>query len=158
MPIYAFGPFILDLAEHRLTRDGRRVAVSAKAWHILMLLVEAGGRLVPHETFLVKVWPNGFAERLAELERSHGWRAAMADWIAMLERTNRWMGAAMQWMAVDEPVRALDDLERCVIDHFTHFALMLQSQSFRALQGEPRFQRVAQTFKLDGRTGAVAVQ
>lgn len=97
----------------------------------------------------------GFAERLAELERNHGWRAAMAEWIAMLERTNRWMGAAMQWMAVDEPGRALDDLERCVIDRFTHFALMLQSPSFQALRGEPRFQRIVRTLKLDGRTGAV---
>ena len=51
MSVYAFGPFILDPAERRLTRDGRRVAVPGKAWQILVLLVEAGGRLVSHETF-----------------------------------------------------------------------------------------------------------
>ena len=58
MPTYAFGPFVLDPAEHWLTRRGRRVAVPAKAWQILLLLAEAGGRLVPHETFRAKLWPN----------------------------------------------------------------------------------------------------
>ena len=50
MSVYAFGPFILDPAERRLTRDGRRVAVPGKAWQILLMLAEAGGRLVSHET------------------------------------------------------------------------------------------------------------
>src|SRR5258708_23477312 len=58
MPTYAFGPFILDPAEHRLTRSGRHVAVPTKAWQILILLIEAGGRLGPPETFPAKLWPN----------------------------------------------------------------------------------------------------
>ena len=93
-----------------------------------------------------------FAEQLAELDCSNGWRAAMAEWIAMLERTNRWMAAAMQWMAVGESSRALDALECCVSERFTHFTLLLQSPSFRALRSEPRFQRIMRTLKLDGRT------
>ena len=62
MSVYAFGPFILDPAERRLTRDGRRVAVPGKAWQILVLLVEAGGRLVSHETFRQRLWPNVVVE------------------------------------------------------------------------------------------------
>lgn len=62
MSIYAFGPFVLDPAERRLTHDGRRVAVPGKAWQILALLVEAGGRLVPHETFRARLWPNVVVE------------------------------------------------------------------------------------------------
>ena len=50
MAVYAFGPFVLEVAERRLTRDGRRVAVPGKAWQILRMLAEAGGRLVSHET------------------------------------------------------------------------------------------------------------
>lgn len=57
MPLYAFGPFVLDPGERRLTRGGRGIAVPGKAWQILMLLVEAGGRLVSHETFRAKLWP-----------------------------------------------------------------------------------------------------
>jgi DNA-binding winged helix-turn-helix (wHTH) protein/tetratricopeptide (TPR) repeat protein len=62
MPIYAFGPFVLDPAERRLMRDGRRVPVPGKAWRILVLLAEAGGRLVPYVTFRDKLWPNVLVE------------------------------------------------------------------------------------------------
>lgn len=62
MQIYVFGPFVLDPVERRLTRAGQRVAVPGKAWQILMLLAEAGGRLVPHEAFRTKLWPNVVVE------------------------------------------------------------------------------------------------
>jgi DNA-binding winged helix-turn-helix (wHTH) protein/tetratricopeptide (TPR) repeat protein len=95
----------------------------------------------------------GFAGQLGELDRSKGWRAAMVEWITLLERTNRWMAAAMQCMAIDEPARAIDALERCVSERFTHFTLLLQSPSFRALRGEPRFRQIMRMLKLDGRIG-----
>lgn len=62
MAIYAFGPFVLDADERRLTRGRRAIAVPGKAWQILVLLAEAGGRLVPHETFRAKLWPNVVVE------------------------------------------------------------------------------------------------
>ena len=62
MTIHAFGPFVLDSRERRLTRDGCLVAVPGKAWQILVLLTEAGGRLVPHETLRAKLWPNVVVE------------------------------------------------------------------------------------------------
>jgi DNA-binding winged helix-turn-helix (wHTH) protein/tetratricopeptide (TPR) repeat protein len=62
MTIYAFGPFVLDPAERRLTRGGRRMAVPEKAWQILLLLAEAGGRLVPHGTLRAQLWPNVVVE------------------------------------------------------------------------------------------------
>ncbi|MDP2333870.1 MAG: winged helix-turn-helix domain-containing protein [Reyranella sp.] len=62
MLIYAFGPFVLDPAERRLACAGRPVAVPGKAWQILLLLAEAGGRLVPHGMFRTKLWPNVVVE------------------------------------------------------------------------------------------------
>ena len=62
MSVYAFGPFILDPGERRLTRDGRRLAVPGKAWQILLILAEAGGRLVPHDTLRARLWPNVVVE------------------------------------------------------------------------------------------------
>jgi DNA-binding winged helix-turn-helix (wHTH) protein/tetratricopeptide (TPR) repeat protein len=62
MTVYAFGPFVLDAAERRLSRHGRHVRVPAKAWQILLLLAEAGGRLVPHETFRARLWPTVLVE------------------------------------------------------------------------------------------------
>src|SRR5882757_4600569 len=58
MSVYAFGPFILDTAGRRLTRDGERLAVPGKAWQILLMLAEAGGHLVSHDTFRARLWPN----------------------------------------------------------------------------------------------------
>lgn len=62
MSVYAFGPFILEVAERRLTRNGCRVAVPGKAWQILRMLAEAGGRLVSHETLRANLWPNVVVE------------------------------------------------------------------------------------------------
>jgi DNA-binding winged helix-turn-helix (wHTH) protein len=59
---YAFGPFVLDPRERRLTCDGRRLPVPGKAGQILLILAEAGGRLVAHETLRAKLWPNVVVE------------------------------------------------------------------------------------------------
>src|SRR5215510_3905766 len=61
MSVYAFGPFILDAAGRRLARDGQRVA-DGKAWQILLMLAQAGGRLVSHDTFRARLWPNVVVE------------------------------------------------------------------------------------------------
>ena len=95
----------------------------------------------------------GLAEHVEALARSQGWRAAMDVWIALLERTNRWEGAAMQWMAVGELARALDALEHCVKARTTYLCFTGQNPYFRPILGDPRFQRILQTLKLDRHTG-----
>src|SRR5882724_13447270 len=102
MPTYAFGPFVLDPVERRLTRHGRRVAVPAKAWQILVMLVEAGGRLVPHETFRARLWPNVVVEdrtltvHVSTLRKTLGAGADLIETVA---------GAGYRLAA---PVRTLD--------------------------------------------------
>ena len=95
----------------------------------------------------------GLAEHIEALARSQGWRAAMDVWIALLERTNRWEGAAMQWMAVGESARALDALEHCVKARTTYLCFTGQNPYFRPILGDPRFQRILQTLKLDRHAG-----
>ena len=94
----------------------------------------------------------GVAEHVEALARSEGWRPAMEVWIALLERTNRWEGAAMQWMAAGESSRALDALEHCVKARTTYLCFTAKNPYFRPLHNNPRFQRILQTLKLDGRT------
>jgi DNA-binding winged helix-turn-helix (wHTH) protein/tetratricopeptide (TPR) repeat protein len=79
MSVYSFGPFVLDSADRRLTRDGRRVAVPAKAWQILVMLIEAGGRLVSHETFRAKLWPNVVVEDRTLTVHMSTLRKALSD-------------------------------------------------------------------------------
>lgn len=93
----------------------------------------------------------GVAEHVDGLARTKGWRAAMEVWIGLLERTNRWEGAAQQWMAVGESSRAFDALEHCVRARTTYLCFTAQNPYFRPLHNNPRFRRILQTLKLDGR-------
>ena len=79
MSVYAFGPFILDTAGRRLTRDGQRLPVPGKAWQILLMLAEAGGRLVSHDAFRARLWPNIVVEDRGRCRstRRCRWRAGL---------------------------------------------------------------------------------
>jgi hypothetical protein len=93
----------------------------------------------------------GMAELVEALARDKGWREAMIVWIGLLERTNRWEGAAQQWMAVGEPGRALDALEHCVRARTTYLCFTAQNPCFQPLHGDPRFEQILRTLKLDRR-------
>lgn len=58
MAVYGFGPFVLDMRERRLLRDGKVLSVAGKSLDVLGLLAEAGGRLVDRETFNARLWPD----------------------------------------------------------------------------------------------------
>jgi DNA-binding winged helix-turn-helix (wHTH) protein/tetratricopeptide (TPR) repeat protein len=94
----------------------------------------------------------GLAEHVEALARTKGWREAMVVWIGLLERTNRWEGAAQQWVAIGELGRALDALEHCVRARTTYLCFTAQNPCFRPLHGDPRFEQILRTLKLDGRT------
>ena len=61
-PSFAFGPFVLDVSEQTLTREGRDVPLTPKLFDVLRLLVEHQGHLVDKETFIERVWDGGFVE------------------------------------------------------------------------------------------------
>jgi DNA-binding winged helix-turn-helix (wHTH) protein/pimeloyl-ACP methyl ester carboxylesterase len=55
---YRFGPFHLDIAERRLSRDGTALPLRLKVFDTLRVLVENAGRLVTKEELLQAVWPD----------------------------------------------------------------------------------------------------
>jgi predicted ATPase/DNA-binding winged helix-turn-helix (wHTH) protein len=57
--IVSFGPFSLHLAERRVERDGRPVALAARAVDILIILVERAGTVVGKIELLARIWPRG---------------------------------------------------------------------------------------------------
>jgi Tol biopolymer transport system component/DNA-binding winged helix-turn-helix (wHTH) protein len=57
-----FGRFSLDLAEHRLLRDGQPVPLTPRVFDLLRVLVENAGRLVEKERLLKDVWADTFVE------------------------------------------------------------------------------------------------
>jgi len=57
-PVYRFGPYILDVADRSLKRDGAPIPLTPKQFDLLVALVENGGRLVEKDALLKKVWPD----------------------------------------------------------------------------------------------------
>lgn len=53
---YEFGPFRVDPVRRRLTKDGRPVLLTPKAFDTLVVLVEQGGRTVTKDELLDRVW------------------------------------------------------------------------------------------------------
>ena len=68
-PSYEFGPFRLDVSEHRLLREGRAVRLTPKTFAVLRVLVENAGHLVDKERLMTEVWADNFVEEGA-LNRS----------------------------------------------------------------------------------------
>ena len=59
---YECGPFRLEPAEHRLTRDGSPVSLAPKTFELLVFLVQNQGRLVTKDQIMQAVWPDSFVE------------------------------------------------------------------------------------------------
>jgi len=59
---YRFDPFQLDVAEHRLLRQGVEVPLQLKAFETLCVLVENAGGLLRKEDLLQQVWPDTVVE------------------------------------------------------------------------------------------------
>jgi DNA-binding winged helix-turn-helix (wHTH) protein len=68
-PCYEFGPFRLDVSEHRLLREGRALRLTPKTFAVLRVLVENAGHLVDKERLMTEVWADNFVEEGA-LNRS----------------------------------------------------------------------------------------
>src|SRR5262249_47229000 len=77
--IYEFGPFRLDSAEHLLLRDGEAVALTPKAFDLLLALVEGHRHLLEKEELLKKVWPDTFVEEANLASNISQLRKALGD-------------------------------------------------------------------------------
>ncbi len=53
-----FGPFVIDRTRRTLSRDGELVALTPKAFDVLVVLAANGGRVVTKEAIFSAVWPD----------------------------------------------------------------------------------------------------
>jgi DNA-binding winged helix-turn-helix (wHTH) protein/TolB-like protein/Tfp pilus assembly protein PilF len=56
--VFAFGPFVLDRDRRLLARDGAAVAITPKAFDLLVLLVERAGTAVTKDELMTRLWPD----------------------------------------------------------------------------------------------------
>ena len=60
--LYEFGPFRLDPAERKLSRNDEPVVLTPKAFDTLVLLVRNSGHLLAKDELLRTLWPDSFVE------------------------------------------------------------------------------------------------
>ena len=75
-PVVTTAAFTVDLAAHKVLRDGVAVRLTPTEWHLLEVLVQNPGRLVTQQQLLREVWGPAYAEEtnylrvyLAQLRR-----------------------------------------------------------------------------------------
>jgi DNA-binding winged helix-turn-helix (wHTH) protein len=59
----AFGPFTIDLANSRITRDGAEVRLRPQAFQALKVLLRYNGRAVGHERMIAEAWDGTHVSR-----------------------------------------------------------------------------------------------
>src|SRR5215472_9781896 len=60
--LYEFGPFRLEPAERKLSRNDEPVVLTPKAFDTLLLLVRNSGHLLEKEELIRTLWPDSFVE------------------------------------------------------------------------------------------------
>src|SRR5581483_1848927 len=86
--VYKFGPFELDTNRRLLRRDGEPVALTPKAFDILLRLVERPGQVVGKDELIRQVWPDSYVEdgnltyNISVLRKALGERAGEHHYIA----------------------------------------------------------------------------
>ena len=76
---YEFGPFRLDPAERLLLRDGQAVALTPKAFDLLVYLVEHHGHLVEKQSLMTALWPDTVVEEANLAYNISALRKALGD-------------------------------------------------------------------------------
>lgn len=82
---WRFGAHRLDEREHRLTREGRMVELTPKAFALLVHLVERSGRLVRREELMTALWPDTFVEDGTLARHVSSLRSALGPDAALVE-------------------------------------------------------------------------
>ena len=87
---YDFGPFRIDVMKRRLLRDGEVIRLTPKAFDLLLVLVEEGGRTIEKEELLDRVWPgtaveeNNLNQNITALRKSLGDSRQESQYIATI--------------------------------------------------------------------------
>jgi len=106
---YAFGPFVVDPVKWRLWRAGRLVPITAKTFHLLLVLLENRDRIVARDELLHSVWPNtavhenNLARQVSFLRRALGQHPGQNDYIVTIPGHGYRFVASVQELAAVPP-------------------------------------------------------
>lgn len=105
--IYEFGPFRLEPAERKLSRDGVVVALTPKVFDMLVMLVRNSNHLLDKDELIRSLWPDSFVEE-GNLSNNIFWlRKALGNDHEYIEtvprRGYRFVGAVRQLPVAEKP-------------------------------------------------------
>ncbi len=122
-PVYEFDNFRLDDAERQLLRDGQRVPLPAKAFDLLLVLVENHGRLVEKERLYQRVWADQIVEesnltvQMSAIRKALGERRNNPRYIATVAGHGyRFTGEVLSLSEETEIVMETQQISRIVIE------------------------------------------
>ena len=99
---YSFGPFVLDRGARLLRRNGESVTIGAKAFDLLVFMVERRGQVISKDELLGGVWPESvveeanLAQHISLLRRMLGERPGENRFIATVPGRGYSFVAALQ--------------------------------------------------------------
>jgi DNA-binding winged helix-turn-helix (wHTH) protein len=108
--VYEFGPYALDVGEHRLLKAGHVVPLAPKAHGVLVALVRRAGTLVTKSELLDLVWPDVSVEEgvlsvyVSALRKALGDSGEVAPYIETVPRTGYRFNAAVRRTGGAEPL------------------------------------------------------
>ncbi len=80
--LYRFGEFQVDPVRRRLLRDGETIAVTSKAFSLLVVLLERHGQVIEKEELFRRIWPDTYVteanltQNISSLRKALGERAS----------------------------------------------------------------------------------
>jgi eukaryotic-like serine/threonine-protein kinase len=84
-----FGDFRLDPSDCKLLSAGEPVALTPKAFDLLLLLIENRGRLIEKETLMKRLWPDAFVDEANLANNISLLRKALGDSANMIQTVPR---------------------------------------------------------------------
>lgn len=135
---YAFGPFLLDPVERRLSCQDQVIALTPKVFDLLVMLVENHGRLIEKEYLFRQLWPDTAVEdgnlttNISTLRKALGELPDERRYIETIPRIGYRFIAQVRVIEKSRP-----ELRSPVNGHHSR----LNAQSFNSSAPEPRTQR-----------------
>lgn len=86
---FVFGDFRLDPSDCKLLYAGEPIALTPKAFDLLLLLIENRGRLIEKETLMKRLWPDAFVDEANLANNISLLRKALGDSANMIQTVPR---------------------------------------------------------------------
>lgn len=107
--VHRFGPFRLDPAGRRLTREGQPLCLTPKGLDVLVALVEARGKVVERDVLMDRVWPDttvvdaNLTQTVSVLRKVLGDTASDHDYIATVPGRGYQFTAPVETVTTERP-------------------------------------------------------